>query len=69
MVEYKSHKTVNIYPSLNDENPSLSKFKWQFRFNRISEFRDYFAGEIKKRELMSNCLVNILLLLTILVSN
>ena len=42
--EYHSHETVNIYPSLNDQ---------QFRLNKISEVRDYFIGEIKERELMS----------------
>ena len=39
--KYNSH---NIYPNLNDQ---------QFRWNKISEVRNYFIGEIKKRELMS----------------
>ena len=53
MAEYNS---PNIYPSLNNQ---------KFRLNKTSEVRDYFIGEIKKRELMSK----ILLLLTILISH
>ena len=41
MNEYNS---PHIYPNLNDQ---------QFKLNKISEVRDYFIGEIKKRELMS----------------
>ena len=41
MVEYN---TPNIYPNLNNQ---------QFRLNKISEVRDYFIGEIKVRQLMS----------------
>ena len=41
MAEYNS---PNIYPSLNNQ---------KFRLNKTSEVRDYFIGEIKKRELMS----------------
>ena len=44
MIEYNFHETVNIYPSLNDQ---------QFRLNKISEVRDYFIGEIKERKLTS----------------
>ena len=38
------YNSPNIHPSSNDQ---------QFRLNKISEVRDYFAGEIKERELMS----------------
>ena len=34
----------NIYSNLNDQ---------QFRSNKISEVRDYFVAEIKKRESMN----------------
>ena len=60
MVEYNSHETPNMYPSLNDQH---------FRLNKTSEVRDYFIGKIKERELMSKRFSNILLLLTILVTN
>ena len=40
MVEYNSHKKINIYPSLNDQ---------QFRLNKTNEVGDYFAGEVKER--------------------
>ena len=49
MVEYNSHKTINIYPSLNDQ---------QFRLNKTNEVRDYFAGEVKERWLISKRLGN-----------
>ena len=39
MVEYNFHETVNIYPSLNDQ---------QFRLNKISEVRDYSLVRLKK---------------------
>ena len=60
MVEYNSHETPNRYPSLNDQH---------FRLNKTSEVRDYSIGKIKERELMSKRFSNILLLLTILVTN
>ena len=43
MTEYNS---PNIYPNLNGQQ--------QFRLNKISEFRDYFIGEIRERSLRSN---------------
>ena len=49
MAERNSYETNNIYPNLS---PSLSNNQ-QFRLNRINEIRDYFAAEIKERELMS----------------
>ena len=51
---------TNMYPSLNDQH---------FRLNKTSEVRDYFIGKIKERELMSKRFSNILLPLTILVTN
>ena len=68
MVERNSteYNSPNIYPNLNAIPLNDQQ---QFRLNKISEIRDYFIGEIKKRELMSKRLVNILLLLTILISN
>ena len=62
--ECNSYEAHNIYlhlgVSLNDQQ--------QFRLNKINDIKDYFAAEIKKRELMSKDLTNILLLLSILVS-
>ena len=46
MDEFNSH---NIYPNLG-ANPSNEQ---QFRLNKINEIKDYFAAEIKERELMS----------------
>ena len=40
----------------------------QFRLNKISEIKNYFIDEIKKKELMSKNLASILLLLVILIS-
>ena len=40
----------------------------QFRRNKISEIEDYYATEIKERELMHKNLVNIFLFLIILIS-
>ena len=45
MVEFNSYEAHNIYPILNDQQ--------QFRLNKITEIKDYFAAEIKERELMS----------------
>ena len=49
MAECNSYETHNIYPklgvSLRDQE--------QFRLNKIKEIKDYFAAEIKERELMS----------------
>ena len=48
MSHYNPHETLNICPSLNDQ---------QLRLNKISEVRDYFIVETKKNknkaELMS----------------
>ena len=52
MVECNFIKAPNIYTNLNDQQ--------QFRLNKINEVNDYFIAEIKKRELMSKGLVNIL---------
>ena len=45
MVECNSIEVANIYRNLNDQQ--------HFRLNKISEVRDYFIAEIRKRELMS----------------
>ena len=50
-----------MYPNL-DVNISNDQ---QFRLNKINEIKDYFIAEIKERELMSQILASILLLLTI----
>ena len=47
---FKMVETNNIYSNwsatpLNDQQ--------QFRLNKINEIKDYFAAEIKERELMS----------------
>ena len=62
MAECNSH---DMYPNLGT---NLSNDQ-QFRLNKINEIKDYFVAEIKERELMSKRLVNILLLLTILISH
>ena len=56
MTEYNS---PNIYPNLYDQ---------QFRWNKISEVRDYFIDEIKKRALMRKRLRKYFDFLTILIS-
>ena len=65
MTERSSYETNNIYPNLS---PSLSDNQ-QFRLNRINEIRDYFAAEIKVRELMSKILSKYTPFLTILISH
>ena len=40
------YNSSNMYSNLNDQQ--------QFRLNEISTVRDYFIGEIRERELMSN---------------
>ena len=45
MAESNSIKAHNIYPNLNDQQ--------HFRYNKISEVRDYFIVEIRERESMS----------------
>ena len=64
------HKTPNMNPKL-DIPPNNQQ---HFRLNKISEIKDYFAVEIRERELMSKYrnllhLVSILLLFTILISH
>ena len=50
MAECNSHETHNIYPNLNDPQ--------QFILTKINEIKDYFAAQIKERELMSKSLSN-----------
>ena len=47
--ECNSHENHNIYPNLCIP---LSN-QQQFRLDRINEIKDYFAAEVKKRELMN----------------
>ena len=57
----------NIYPNIY---PNLPNDQQQFRLNKINKIKDYFADEIKERELMSKKgLLNTLLLLTFLISH
>ena len=60
MTEFNSHETHDIYPNLNaiplSEKPLNDQ--QQFRLNKINEFKSYFIGEIKERELMSKTLNN-----------
>ena len=51
----------SVYPNLSNQQ--------QFRLNKINKIKDYFVAEINERELMSKKLVNMLLLLTILISH
>ena len=44
MAEYNSIEIPNIYSNLNDQQ--------QFRLNKVNEIKDYFAAEVKERELM-----------------
>ena len=46
---FKMVETNNIYPDLS----AAPLNDHQFRLNRINEIKDYFAAEIKGRELMS----------------
>ena len=50
MAECNSHETANMYPNLNAVSLNDQQ---QFRLNKINEIKDYFAAEIKERELMS----------------
>ena len=50
MAECNSHETPNMYPNLNAVSLNDQQ---QFRLNKINEIKDYFAAEIKGRELMS----------------
>ena len=50
-----SHETHNTYPNLHASqlNAIPLNDQQQFRLNKINEIKDYFAAEIKERELMS----------------
>ena len=50
MAECNSHETPNMYPNLNAVSLNDQQ---QFRLNKINEIKDYFAAEIKERELKS----------------
>ena len=58
MVECNFVERSNIYPNLNaiplNEIPLSDQ--QHFRLNKINEIKDYFAAEIKERELMSKIL-------------
>ena len=60
MVGCNSIETPNIYPNLDDQQ--------EFRLNTINEIKYDFVAEIKDSKWV-NGLVNILLLLTILISH
>ena len=47
MTECNSYETYNIYSNLN---ATPLNDQQQFRLNKINEFKDYFASEIKERE-------------------
>ena len=49
MAECNSYETHNIYPKLGVP----LRDQEQFRLNKIKEIKDYFAAEIKERELMN----------------
>ena len=49
MIECNSYETHNIYSNLNTTPLNDQQ---QFRLNKINEFKDYFASEIKERELL-----------------
>ena len=50
MAECNSHETPNMYLDLN---ATPLNDQQQFRLNKINEIKDYFAAEIKERELMT----------------
>ena len=56
-----SKETQNMYPNLNALNIPLNV--QNFRLNKINEIKEYFFPEIKEKELLTEDLVNILLLL------
>ena len=58
-------ETNNIYANLS---PTLSNDQ-QFRLNRISEIKDYFVTEIKKRELITKRLSKYIAFFDILTSH
>ena len=49
-----SHETHNMYPNLSETplNVPLNNQE-HYRLNKINQIKDYFAAEIKERELMS----------------
>ena len=49
-IDHGFHETLLMYPNLNAIPQSDQQ---QFRLNKINEIKDYFAAEIKERELMS----------------
>ena len=53
-------EATNIYPNLNDQK--------NLRLSKINEVKDHFIAKIRERELISKNIVQILLLLTILIS-
>ena len=60
MVECNCYERDNTYLNLNHQ---------QFRLNKINEIKDYFAAEIKERELTSKRLSKYILLFTISTSH
>ena len=65
-IDHGFHEISNMYPNLNADPLSDPQ---RFRPNKIIEITDYFVAEIKERELMSERLITILLLLTNLTSH
>ena len=47
-IEHDFHKALNMYPNLRE---ILLIDQQQFTLNKINEVKDYFAAEIKEREL------------------
>ena len=58
-----------MYPNLSAPLNVPLNDQEHLRLNKINEYKDYFVAEIKERELMSKDLVNMMLLLTILISH
>ena len=48
-----AHETTNVYPNLSALLIIPLNDQQHFRLNKINEIKDYFAAEIKKRELMT----------------
>ena len=46
-----SHEKRNMYSNLSATPLNDQQY---FRLNKLNEIKDYFVGEIKERELMSN---------------
>ena len=52
------HETLNMYPNLSallnvPLSATSSNDEQHFRLNKVNEIKNYFAAEIKERELMS----------------